>query len=55
MTGLQNNNPCSAASSHHPHFMNLVGVNALITFAFVVSGCSGHLFPTTNAASVMHV
>ncbi len=55
MTGLQNNSPCQVVSSHRPHFMSLVVVSALIPFAFVVSGCSGHPFPTADAASAMYV
>src|SRR5256886_1124958 len=54
MKGLQNNNPGSATSSHHPRFISLVVVSTLIMFAFVLGGYSGNLFPSANAASITH-
>ncbi len=52
MKGLQNTNPYSAASSLRPRFISLVVVCVLITFAFVLSGCSGNLLPSAHAASI---
>ncbi len=54
MKGLQNTNPWSATSSLRPRFITLVVVSLLITFAFVLSGFSGKLLPSANAASITH-
>ncbi len=54
MKGLQNTNPWSATSSLRPRFITLVVVSLLLTFAFVLSGYSGKLLPSANAASITH-
>jgi hypothetical protein len=54
MKNLQNNHLYPAVSSYRPHFLSLVVVCVLITFAFVMSGCSENLVPTANAASITH-
>ena len=51
MKGLQNTHPWSATSSLR-RFIGLVVVSLLITFAFVLSGYSGKLLPSANAASI---
>ncbi len=53
MKGLQNTHPWSATSSLR-RFIGLVVVSLLITFAFVLSGFSGKLLPSANAASITH-
>ena len=53
MKGLQNTHPWSATSSLR-RFIGLVVVSLLITFAFVLSGYSGKLLPSANAASITH-
>ena len=54
MKGLQNTHPWSAISSLRPRFIGLVVVSLLLTFAFVLSGYSGKLLPSANAASITH-
>jgi len=54
MKGLQNTHPWSATSSLRPRFITLVVVSLLLTFAFVLSGYSGKLLPSANAASITH-
>ena len=54
MKGLQNIHPWSATSSLRPRFIALVVVSLLLTFAFVLSGYSGKLLPSANAASITH-
>lgn len=54
MKGLQNTHPWSATSSLRPRFIGLVVVSLLLTFAFVLSGYSGKLLPSANAASITH-
>jgi len=54
MKGLQNTHPWSATSSLRSRFITLVVVSLLITFAFVLSGFSGKLLPSANAASITH-
>ena len=53
MKGLQNTHPWSATSSLR-RFIGLVVVSLLITFAFVLSGYSGKLLSSANAASIKH-
>ena len=53
MKGLQNTHPWSATSSLR-RFIGLVVVSLLLTFAFVLSGYSGKLLPSANAASITH-
>ena len=52
MKGLQNTHPWSAISSLRPRFIGLVVVSLILTFAFVLSGYSGKLLPSANAASI---
>ena len=52
MKGLQNTHPWSATSSLRSRFIALVVLSLLITFAFVLSGFSGKLLPSANAASI---
>ena len=54
MKGLQNTHPWSAISSLRPRFIGLVVVSLILTFAFVLSGYSGKLLPSANAASITH-
>ena len=54
MKGLQNTNPWSATSSLRPRFITVVVVSLLVTFVFVLSGYSGKLLPSANAASITH-
>ncbi|MDQ6662533.1 MAG: GerMN domain-containing protein [Chloroflexota bacterium] len=54
MKDLQDANPCPTASSLRPRFISLVVVGVLMTFAFVLSGCSGNPAPLANAASITH-
>ena len=52
MKGLRDANPWSATSSLRPRFIGLVVVSLILTFAFVLSGYSGKLLPSANAASI---
>src|SRR5437763_7070825 len=54
MKGLRDIHPWSATSSFRPRFLSLVVVSLLRTFAFVLSGYSGKLLPSANAASITH-
>src|SRR5438128_1187548 len=51
MKGLQDTHPRSAASSHRPRFILLVGISVCILFAFVLSAWSGNLPFRAYAAS----
>jgi hypothetical protein len=54
MKGFQDINPCSAVSSLRARCISLVVLCVLITFAFVLSGCSGNLVPSAHAVSVTY-
>ena len=41
----------SLSSAHRPRVASLVAISLLMTFAFVLSACSGNLIPSANAAS----
>lgn len=54
MKSLQDINPCSPVSSLRARCITLLAVSLLVTFAFVLSGCSGKVGPSANAASIVH-
>ena len=54
MKSFQDTKPGSAISSLHPRFISLVVGSLLLMFAFVLSGCSGNLLASANAASITH-
>jgi hypothetical protein len=52
MKRLHDNNPCSAASSHHPTFRILVVISACTLFAFGLSACRANVLSSASAAPI---